>query len=221
MDRVSFLEFIATTCVILGLTFVLESRRFARSWRIGIGRKIVIWQSYALLLSALIIFIVFSFTVVATVPEGSSWKFKAVTVAMILIFIFVIYLPITKIFTIGSFDLNKANRVSKKRKAELEAIMMELDADEKMLIDGFDQLSVLEKTGFSELDRLLNEKKATVGDIYAGLQIERKASETRDKLEQSLLKVNDFRQRTQAMLDGKRTEQSIAALQAELDATTF
>ncbi len=221
MDRVSFLEFIASTCVILGLTFVLESRRFARSWRLGIGAKGVIWQSYALMVTALITLITFSFTAVALVPEGSSWKFKAVTIAMILIFIFVMYLPIAKIFSIGSADLNKFHRVSKKRKAELQSIMMELDTDEKMLREGLDKLLELEKTGFSELDRLLNEKKATVGDIYAGLQIERNADETRKKLEQSLLKVNDFRQRTQAMLDGKRTEQSIAKFQAELDATTF
>lgn len=221
MDRVSFLEFIASTCVILGLTFVLESRRFARKWRLGNGVKRVIWQSYALMIAALIILITFSYSVFALVPEGSSWKFKSATIAMILIFMFVIYLPVTKIFSIGSADLNKAYRVSKKRKAELEAIMQELDAGETRLQEVADELSVLEKTGFSELDRLLSEKKATVGDIYAGLQIEKKASETRKTFEQSMLKLNDFRQRTQAMLDGKRTEQSIAAFQAELDATTF
>jgi Skp family chaperone for outer membrane proteins len=173
------------------------------------------------MIAALIILITFSYSVFALVPEGSSWKFKSATIAMILIFMFVIYLPVTKIFSIGSADLNKAYRVSKKRKAELEAIMQELDAGETRLQEVADELSVLEKTGFSELDRLLSEKKATVGDIYAGLQIEKKASETRKTFEQSMLKLNDFRQRTQAMLDGKRTEQSIAAFQAELDATTF
>lgn len=221
MEKIAFLELIANVSVILGLTLVIEARKLASTWRLKSENKSRVFKSYALLFAATLLFVVFSNTIITLIPVSSSWKIYAVSTAIIALFFLVSFMPIGKIFSLGTINFDRTRRLSKSSLKELAAIISELDSKETSILASIESLTASEKEALGTLDDLLRRRVATLGDLMVGQAIQSKIAEARLFHETALRRINRLKDRVTQLKSGKYSAKSIKSLQAELNAVTF
>lgn len=223
MDLV-FWEFVATTCLVLSISLVLETRRFARHWRLGESKKGYVGASRFLATLGFALSLIFCISLGRLVPTLCSALESAiawcVTAVLSIAYFAVIYMPLIDITIYGSVNLNNRRRLRGK-------IRKELDAYRDLLVNKLSEIQglraeyvVIDKKAGDAIDGLIASGTITVADLEARQSLEVMSEAKTKELDTHALRLSALLERVDALIAGKPADLTICELQRALDSKT-